>query len=149
MKQVLLRMVFLGLVVGGVSAPAAAIDYRTVESATVLYDAPSQRGAKLFVIRRDTPVEVVVSLEGWAKVRDAEGSLAWIERKFLADRRTVIVRADRAEVRQKPEESSPLAFAAEKNVALDYLEAAPGGWVKVRHRDGQSGFVRANQIWGG
>jgi SH3-like domain-containing protein len=60
----------------------------------------------------------------------------------------VIVTADRAEVRQKPEEGSPLVFEAEKNVALEYLEAAPGGWIKVRHRDGQSGFVRANQIWG-
>ena len=45
-----------------------------------------------------------------------------------------------------------LAFAhtaaGEKNVSLDYLEAAPGGWIKVRHRDGQSGYVRANQVWG-
>lgn len=51
-----------------------------MDSPAILYDAPSQRGVKLFVIHRDTPVEVVVSLEGWVKVRDAEGSLAWIER---------------------------------------------------------------------
>ena len=128
---------------------AQAVEYRTVETATVLYDAPSQRGIKQFVIRRDTPVEVVVSLEGWAKVRDSEGTLAWIERKFLAERRSLIVTASRAEIRQANNESSPLVFEAEKNVSLDYLEAAPGGWIKVRHRDGQSGYVRANQVWGG
>ena len=100
------------------------------------------------MIKRDTPVEVVVNIEGWSKVRDAEGTLTWIEKKYLSDKRSVIVTADRAEVRQKPEEGSPLVFEAEKNVALEYLEAAPGGWIKVRHRDGQSGFVRANQIWG-
>ena len=127
---------------------AQAIEYRTVETTTVLYDAPSQRGIKQFVIRRDTPVEVVVSLEGWAKVRDSEGTLAWIERKFLAERRSLIVTASRAEIRQANNESSPLVFEAEKNVSLDYLEAAPGGWIKVRHRDGQSGYVRANQVWG-
>lgn len=127
---------------------AQAVEYRTVETATVLYDAPSQRGIKQFVIRRDTPVEVVVSLEGWAKVRDSEGTLAWIERKFLAERRSLIVTASRAEIRQANNESSPLVFEAEKNVSLDYLEAAPGGWIKVRHRDGQSGYVRANQVWG-
>ena len=132
----------------GAALPAAAIDYRTVETATVLYDAPSQRGAKLFVIRRDTPVELVVNLEGWSKVRDAEGGLAWIERKFLVERRTVIVTAPRAEIRQKPEENAALVFEAEKKVSLEYLETAAGGWVKVRHRDGQSGYVRANQIWG-
>ena len=127
---------------------AQAIEYRTVETTTVLYDAPSQRGIKQFVIRRDTPVEIVVSLDGWAKIRDCEGTLAWIERKFLAERRSLIVTASRAELRQANNESSPLVFEAEKNVSLDYLEAAPGGWIKVRHRDGQSGYVRANQVWG-
>jgi SH3-like domain-containing protein len=130
------------------SLPAWAVEYRTVDAATVLYDAPSQRGSKLFVIKRDTPVELVVSLEGWAKVRDAEGGLAWIEKKFLVEKRMVIVNVSRAEIRQKADENAPLVFEAEKNVALDYLETAAGGWVKVHHRDGSTGFVRANQIWG-
>ena len=142
MKRLLLLLVAAGFCL------AANAEYRTVDTATVLYDAPSQRGSKLFVIKRETPVEVVVGIEGWSKVRDADGGLAWIEKKYLSDKRSVIVTADRAEVRQKAEEGSPLVFEAEKNVALDYLEAAPGGWIKVRHRDGQSGFVRANQIWG-
>lgn len=143
MKRLLLLLVAACCVL-----PALAVEYRTVEVATVLYDAPSQRGVKLFVIKRDTPVEVVVNLEGWAKVRDAEGGLAWIERKFLAERRSVIVSAELAEIRQKPDEASPLVFDAEKNVALDYVESVPGGWIKVRHRDGESGYVRSNQIWG-
>ena len=143
MKRLLVLMLSTGL-----SLSALAIEYRTVDAAAVLYDAPSQRGSKLFVIKRDTPVELVVSLEGWAKVRDAEGGLAWIEKKYLAERRSVIVTGSRAEIRQKADESAPLIFEAEKNVALDYLETAPGGWVKIHHRDGQTGFVRANQIWG-
>lgn len=144
MKRLLLVM----LAAGGFSLPVSAIEYRSVNAATVLYDAPSQRGVKIFVIKRDTPVEVVVSLEGWSKVRDADGGLAWIEKKFLDEKRSVIVTADRAEIRQKANEEAPVVFAAEKNVAMEFLELAPGGWVKVRHSDGQSGFVRANQIWG-
>ena len=128
--------------------PVFAADYRSVDTATVLYDAPSQRGTKLFVIKRGTPVEPVVSLEGWTKVRDAEGGLAWIENKYLNQRRTLVVTAARAEVRQKPEEGAPLLFEAEKQVSLDLIEMAPGGWAKVRHADGQSGYVRANQVWG-
>ena len=142
------RLLPLFFIAAGFHLPANAIEYRTVDTATVLYDAPSQKGSKLFVIRRDTPVEVVVGLEGWSKVRDAEGTLAWIERKYLAERRSVIVTAERAEVRQKAEDGASLVFEAEKSVALEYLETAPGGWVKVRHRDGQVGYVRANQIWG-
>jgi len=142
------RLLLLPLIAGSFSLSASAIEYRTVDAATVLYDAPSQRGVKVFVIKRNTPVEVVVSLEGWSKVRDADGGLAWIEKKFLNDKRTVIVTADRAEIRQKADEGSPVVFAADKNVALEVLEVSPGGWVKVRHSDGQSGFVRANQVWG-
>lgn len=150
MKRLLSTLIALAvaLIAAGVSLPAAAIEYRTVDAVTVLYDAPSQRGSKLYVIRRYTPVEVVVALDGWSKVRDAEGSLAWIEKKYLSDKRSVIVTADRAEIRQKAEDGSALVFEAEKNVSLEYLEAAPGGWIKVRHLDGQTGFVRGNQIWG-
>ena len=115
------------LIVACVSLPASAIEYRSVNAATVLYDAPSARGGKLFVIKRDTPVEVVVSLEGWSKVRDAQGGLAWIDKKFLAEKRTLIVIADRAVVRQKAEDEAPMVFEAEKNVALEYVESAVGG----------------------
>ncbi len=132
----------------GFSLPAGAIEYRTVDAPAVLYDAPSQRGVKLFVIYPHTPVEIVVNIEGWAKVRDAEGSLAWIEKKYLAERRSVIVKTERADVLKNSGEGAPLAFEAEKNVSLDYLETLPGGWIKVRHRDGQEGFVRAAQVWG-
>ena len=130
------------------SLPAGAIEFATVETATILYDTPSVRGNKLFVIRRNTPVEVVVKIKDWHKVRDAEGGLAWIEQKYLSSKRTVIVIAERAEIRQQANENSPLVFEAEKNVSLDYLEAALGGWVRVRHHGGQAGFVRLNQIWG-
>jgi SH3-like domain-containing protein len=136
------------LLAGGCVLPAQAVEYLTVETATVLYDAPSQKGSRLFVVRSGTPVELVVALEGWAKVRDAEGGLAWVERKQLSNRRTLIVTAERAQVRQAADEAAPLAFEAETRVSLDYLETLPGGWLKVRHRDGQNGFVRAGQVWG-
>lgn len=136
------------LLATGLTLPALAVEFRTVEVPTVLYDAPSQKGIRLFVIKRSTPVETVVTLEGWVKVRDADGSLAWIEKKSLSERRSLIVTAARADVRQSPDEAAAVVFEAEKSVALDYLETAPGGWVKVHHRDGQSGFVRANQVWG-
>jgi SH3-like domain-containing protein len=131
----------------GLSLPAQA-EYRTVETPTILYDTPSLKGAKLFVIRRDTPVEVVNNLGGWVKVRDAEGGLAWIEKKELSERRTVIVKAERAAILRKSEEGAPLSFEAERGVSLAYLETVPGGWIKVRHRDGQEGFVRAGEVWG-
>lgn len=127
---------------------AAALDYRSVVEAAVLYDAPSQQAKPLFVIARGTPVESVVALDAWIKVRDAKGDLAWIEKRQLTERRTVLVTADRAQVRTQADEKATIVFEAEKDVVLELLDAAPAGWAKVRHRDGLQGFVRAPQVWG-
>ncbi|SMB24054.1 conserved exported protein of unknown function [Sterolibacterium denitrificans] len=132
-----------------VAMPAMALDYRSVTEPAVLYDAPSLKGKPLFVIARQTPVEVVVALEGWSKVRDASGGLAWIEKRLLGERRTVQVTAARAQVRTAASAEAPLAFEAERDVVLELTDPLPvNGWARVRHRDGQSGFVRAEQVWG-
>ena len=128
--------------------PALALDYRSVAEAAPMYDAPSVKSKPLFVALAGTPVELVVSLEGWSKVRDSRGDLTWIERKHLTEKRNVIVRQDRAQVRAAAEDKAALVFDAERDVVLEFLEAVPGGWVKVRHRDGQSGFLKAAQVWG-
>jgi SH3-like domain-containing protein len=131
------------------AAPAWALEFRSVaETGGVLFDAPSQKARPLFIIVRDTPVEVVVSLEGWVKVRDAAGDLAWLEKKSLVEKRTLIVTAKSAEVRSQADSGAPLVFEADKDVLLEFVEPGPLGWAKVRHRDGQSGFVRTNQVWG-
>ncbi|MEO5699914.1 MAG: SH3 domain-containing protein [Casimicrobiaceae bacterium] len=139
-----------------VANAAAAADYRTTtEPATVLYDAPSHKAKQLFLFGRDTPLEVIVALEGWTKVRDATGTIGWVEKRGLADKRVLIVRTHTAEVRANPEDAAPVVFRAERNVVLELAEPASAatatatpGWVKVRHRDGQTGFVRINQVFG-
>jgi SH3-like domain-containing protein len=92
-------------------------------------------------------VELVVSLDGWSKVRDSRGDLAWIEKKYLAEKRNVIVRTDRAQIRAAADDKAALVFEAERDVVLELVEPV-SGWIKVRHRDGQSGFVKASQVWG-
>jgi SH3-like domain-containing protein len=143
-----MRQCLLGALSAFVMAPAMAIEYRSVDAAAVLYDAPSVKGKPLFVIKRFTPVEPVVSLEGWTKVRDADGGLAWIEKKHLSEQRTVLVTAAQAQVRREAGEDAPLVFEAQKGVALELVEPATAGWAKVRHRDGAAGYLRASQVWG-
>jgi SH3-like domain-containing protein len=139
---------FAPLLVLLLAGPALALDYRSVAEAAALYDAPSQKAKPLFAIARGTPLELVVTVEGWVKVRDQKGDLAWIEKRLLAEKRTVIVRGDRAQVRAQADDKAPLVFDAEKDVVLDLVEPAAAGWAKVRHRDGQQGFVKAAQVWG-
>ena len=133
----------------GAAGTALALDYRSVEvPVAILYDSPSQKGKKLYLIRSQTPVEVFMRLEGWAKVRDAEGTLAWIESKQLSERRTLMVTAPRAEIRQSDKPDAPVVGELDKWVLVDLLEPAAPGWAKVRHRDGTTGYVRSTQVWG-
>ena len=130
-------------------AETRAADFRSVaENAAVLYDAPSARAKKLYVIGRGYPVEVIVVIERWVKIRDASGELAWIESKDLNARRTVMVKTRLADIRQADDDHAPLVFQAEQSVLLDLVELTGTGWARVTHRDGQGGYVKLSQVWG-
>ena len=132
-----------------IACGAGAAEFRSVQdNAAVLYDAPSRAATALYVVSRNYPLEVIVNLEAWVKVRDHAGALTWIERKALGDKRMVLVIAPSAEARQRPEDGAPPAFSAAQNVALELLEAVPNGWLHVRHADGATGFLRGASVWG-
>ena len=113
----------------------------------MLYDAPSLKARKLFILNQGYPVEVLVTLDAWLKVRDASGELAWIEAKSLSTQRIVMVKVPQAEVRQSPDESAPVVFQAEQDVLLEVIETADN-WARVKHRDGATGYIRITQVWG-
>ena len=62
--------------------PAQSAEFRSIgDSPAIAYDAPSVKAKKLFVASRDYPLEVIVNIEGWVKVRDAAGDLFWVEKR--------------------------------------------------------------------
>jgi SH3-like domain-containing protein len=140
---------FAALALLVLALPAAAGEFRSIaENGTLMYDAPSVRAKKLFVASRYYPVEVVINIDAWVKVRDQAGDLSWVEKKALSDKRTVVVTAPSAEVRQAPSDVAAIAFQAQRGVAFDLADAPANGWIKVRHADGQVGYVKISQVWG-
>jgi len=141
--------VFSAMLVSAAANAAAPIEFKSVGAApAIMYDAPSAKGRKLYAAPPGMPVEVVLTYGEWNKVRDASGDLAWIESKRLTSKRNVVVKAAMARVRASAEDAAPLVFTADKGVLLEKIEPIAAGWVKVRHRDGQTGYVRASEIWG-
>jgi len=139
----------LSLLATLVTAPAQALEFRSVgASPVIMYDAPSVKGGKVYVAPRGMPVEVIFTSGAWSKVRDMAGDLSWVESKDLITRRNLIVRVANAKIRASADDSAALVFSAEKNVLLEMAEPASAGWVKVRHRDGQLGYVKVNEVWG-
>ncbi len=128
---------------------AGAAEFREVTSAAgVLYDGPSERARKLFLVPRGTPLEVVSSVAGWTKVRDLSGDVLWIEGAALGEARHVIA-SSLAAVRRTPQRTGELLVQVERGVLLELVDReAPAGWVHVRHRDGPTGYVEAIEVWG-
>jgi SH3-like domain-containing protein len=126
-----------------------AVEMRaTSEAATILFDSPSLKGQKQFVLARDIPLEVLVQIQGWVKVRDAAGTIAWVEQRNLGERRHLQIKNVYADILSAPDNQASVVFRAEQNVLLQLEGLSHPGWVKVRHRDGQSGFVRIEAVFG-
>jgi len=128
---------------------ALAIDYVSVsEPSAVLYDAPSTKANKLFVVNRYTPFEQIVTLDQWVKVRGQSGGMYWAEKAALSSKRYVFATLPVIDVRAEPDFGASRLFQVRKDVALERIESTGTGWVQVRHQDGDVGYVRSIEVWG-
>jgi len=133
---------------------AIALEFRSVAAPkAVLYDAPSGQAKKVYVVGQGYPVEIIVNLGSWIKVRDHYGTLSWIEAKDLDTKRTLIVTTNDAELKETADTAAKVISRVEKDVLLEMMEppslgSSGTGWVKVRHRDGLTGYIQATSVWG-
>ena len=149
LRKYRVRVALLVLLLSLNTHAGAALEYLSLaDNAVIMYNAPSIKADKLYVASRYLPVEAVVRVEGWIKVRDSSGTLSWVEQKAISGKRFVVVIEQQAQVYQAADINSTLLFWAQKDVVFEWLENSSSGWVKVRHRDGQSGYVKTTQIWG-
>ncbi|WP_374355707.1 SH3 domain-containing protein [Chitinimonas sp.] len=149
MRQPLFSKLLFACLFGMAACVVSALEFRsTAEHGTAFYDAPNPKSKRLFVASRGFPVEVLVENKDWLRVRDQSGALAWVEKKALLTKRTVVVSATSAGLHSNADGKSPLLFQADKGVIFDLVEVGKTGWVKVKHRDGASGFLRIEEVWG-
>jgi SH3-like domain-containing protein len=131
-----------------VAASAQAFDFVSVATPAIMYDAPSLKAKKLFVATRYLPLERVVSLDNWVKVRDHYGKMYWVEKRALSAKRFVLVIAAVTAVREKPEDGATVVFQAARQLAMEWQANAGNGWLKVRDIDGATGYVKITDVWG-
>ena len=129
---------------------AAALEFKSVAvPKAVLYDAPSASAKKVLLLSQSYPVEIIVNLGDWLKVRDVQGSINWVEAKQLSAKRTVLVTAANAEIRSDAGAASSLLATLEKDVVLELVDSKlNNGWLKVKHREGVTGFILISSVWG-
>jgi len=130
------------------SAPAHGAEYKSVGSdPAILYDAPTNRGRKLWIAPRGMPVEVVVVQGDWVRVRDANGELSWVEKKALVDKRMLVANVATT-LRSAADDAASAVLHVQQGVLLELVETPANGWAHVRHHDGAGGWVKVSEVWG-
>lgn len=129
---------------------SAYAEFRSVAtSKTILYEAPSATTKRVYLVDEGYPLEIIVNLGDWLKVRDPYGTLSWAESKNLQSKRTVIVKVDKANIYKDPESKSALVATIEKDVVIELSDPLiANGWIKVRYQQDLDGYIQTSQVWG-
>ena len=129
---------------------SAYAEFRSVAfDKTILYEAPSATTKRVYLVGEGYPLEIIVNLGDWLKVRDPYGTLSWAESKNLQSKRTVIVKADKANIYKDPESKSALVATIEKDVVIELSDPLiANGWIKVRYQQDLDGYLQTSQVWG-
>jgi len=53
-----------------------------------------------------------------------------------------------AAVRENPDSNAAVVFQAPQQLALEWLDNTGSGWIKVRHMDGATGYIKLTEVWG-
>jgi len=115
-----------------------------------LHEAPSDSTKKSFIVTRGYPLEVIVSLKEWKKVKDHEGLINWIKTSDLSSKRSVLNLKGDNPIYLEPSSVSPILAKVNENVTLEILdEKKIDDWVKVYSKVGDiEGFIKATDLWG-
>jgi SH3-like domain-containing protein len=111
---------------------------------------PSLSAKVTWVVGRHMPLLEINRKGAWIQVQDVDGVNHWISSQDVsAQARCVVVRVERAALRQGPNVKAPLAVIenADKYTAFKRLEAEPEQWYFVEDEAGGKYWINAAQVW--
>ena len=126
-------------------------DFISVKSKqAILFEGPSNTTEKMFIVTEGYPLEVLVNLKDWKKVKDHNGKISWIEAKNTQDERTVLILKENTVIFNQANDKSHKLANVEKFVVLKLNSAMLiGEWAQVKTQiEGLVGFVNSTEVWG-
>lgn len=147
---------WLSLAILFTPALAHAGEVMSVKAASANFRAsPSDKAKIVYAADQFYPVEVVKRQAGWAQVKDFEGDLAWVTEKALTKQATVVIKNDKANIREEPSAKSDSLFQVERGEVFKIEKrqganekGTPGVWLKVVDANGDGGWIRSDMTWG-
>lgn len=97
--------------------------------------------------RKNWPIEVVATFEGWRKVRDKDNEIGWIHESLLTRKRHVIIQSNEPQELYKiPIKTADVILFAEDGVIAELI-SCKSDWCKIEVA-GEKGWVEASRLWG-
>ena len=101
----------------------------------------------LWSVGKYYPLDVIKKSGNWYKTRDFENDVGWIFHTLTKKIPTIIVKVPLVNIRKGPGTSFRVFFQAEKGVSFKLLDEK-AKWFKVKHTDGEIGWIHKSMVWG-
>ncbi len=119
----------------------------TVHTASLWSQPGGQYAYETLKVPRHYPFSVIESSDGYLKVRDYKGQIGWIKVDQVGPEKAVVVETPSVNIRKGPGKTHPILFKASQGVTFKVL-AEKEDWLKVRHENGDRGWVVKSSTWG-
>ena len=147
MPKLLTKLVLCAALAASANA-AFALEFRSASKhGAIMYAAPNESAKKVYVVSRGTPFEILAESKEWLRVRDQSGSLAWMQKSDLGKPSLLQVTRTSTVYREANKQSAAV-FTTEAGLLLELLSNTKTGWLQIKHRDGLTGFIRIEDVWG-
>ena len=144
---------FLFIAVWPVCVEAAGIRMVSVAGEKVnLRKGPSTQEPIIWELGKGFPLQVIGSKGSWLKVSDFENDVGWVYKKLVSRKPHLVVKTNRnssvrVNIRSGPGTKYEIVGKAEYGVVFETLERK-ADWVKVRHEEGLTGWIKRSLLWG-
>ena len=96
------------------------------------------------------PLQILKKKGDWYRVKDFEGDIGWVYRKLTSKTPAVVVKTRkkvRANVRYGAGKKYKRIFQAARGSAFKLVKKS-GNWIKIKHADGDTGWIYKKLLWG-
>jgi SH3-like domain-containing protein len=114
-----------------------------------LRSGPSVEAPKTWEVYQFMPLQKIKEQGAWAQVRDVDGDVHWIQKRFLSNRfDCAVVRQREARLRSGPGTNFGLVRGGEAKKYYSYrIFKRQGNWVQVIDSGGGKGWIHRDSLW--
>ena len=130
------------------SSPLAAEYVSIKKNGVNVRSGPSTEDQVSWEVFKAFPLKILKRENDWANCLDFEGDKGWVHETLLADKKTVIVKKKKINLRDAPQtgKDSRIIALVKYGVVFEVI-AKQGEWLKVKHEDTTEGWVHKDLVW--